>query len=79
LHVQIAVARHRILDEFAWPDRPADEVNAAFDNELRRLVNARVQTFLPLLVERAVRQLFAADSLPAPRTCGYRFDDAGSV
>ena len=69
MHVHLAVARDRILDEFAWPDRPADEVNAAFDNELRRLENARVWAFLPILVERAVREAFANDGLPAPRSC----------
>ncbi len=53
--VQIATARDRVLDAFAWPDRPADEVNAAFDLELKRFENAQIQSFLSILVERAVR------------------------
>lgn len=53
--VQIATARDRVLDDFAWPDRPADEVNAAFDVELKRFENARIQSFISILVERAVR------------------------
>jgi hypothetical protein len=61
---QIAAARDRVLDDFAWPDRPADEVNAAFDLELRRFENARIQSFVSILVERAVRAAFTDDGVP---------------
>lgn len=63
--VQIATARDRVLDDFAWPDRPADEVNAAFDLELKRFENAQIRSFVSVLVERAVRSAIA-DGVPHP-------------
>lgn len=71
MDVQIATARHRVLDDFAWPDRPADEVNAAFDLELKRFENAQIQSFVPILVERAVRAAITK-GVPAPRIAAPR-------
>jgi hypothetical protein len=58
------------LDDLAWPDRPADEVNAAFDAAIKRFESARVRSFVPILVERAARATFAEDGLPVPGTSG---------
>lgn len=66
MHAQLAAARHRVLDDLAWPDRPADQVNDSFDAAIRRLADAKVRTFLPILVERAVRAQYARDGAERP-------------
>ena len=69
MHVHVAAARARVLDDLAWPERPADEVNAVFDAALQRFVNARVWSFVPILVERAVREAYADSCGRAPHAC----------
>jgi hypothetical protein len=68
MHVQLASARSRVLDDLARPDRPADEVNDVFDAAIKRFESSRVQSFVPILVERAVRARFAEDGVPTPRS-----------
>lgn len=38
-----------------FPDRPAAEIDTAVSSQYRRFTDARIRDFIPVLVERAVR------------------------
>jgi hypothetical protein len=51
--------RARLRD--AYRDRcPIEQIDQAFDDAIRALDDARVQTFVPVLIERAVRERLTA-------------------
>lgn len=38
-----------------FPDRPAADIDTAVSSQFRRFTDARIRDFIPVLVERAVR------------------------
>ena len=56
LALQLALARKRLVAELASDDVSAAEVESAFERNERRFDNARVRSFVSILVERSVRE-----------------------
>lgn len=65
LATQLADARLRLRTELGTTDRPVDMVDAVFDKTVARMAEARVRSFVPILVERAVRKHFDQDAAVA--------------
>jgi hypothetical protein len=58
---QLQAARFRLMIELARGTTPAREVSTTFERVAQRFANARVRSFLPILVERAVRAEFGRE------------------
>ena len=58
---QLQAARFRLMIDLARGTIPAREVSNTFEQVSHRFVDARVRSFLPILVERAVRAEFGRD------------------
>jgi hypothetical protein len=52
---QLAAARSRLVADLAEGGAAADIVTDSFERNSRRFADARVRSFVPILVERAVR------------------------
>lgn len=58
---QLQAARFRLMIDLARGTTPAREVNRTFEQVSHRFADARVRSFVPILVERAVRAEFGRD------------------
>lgn len=58
---KLQAARFRLMIDLARADTPAREVFGTFERVSHRFADASVRSFLPILVERAVRAEFGRD------------------
>lgn len=58
---QLQAARFRLMIDLARGSTPAREVSRTFEQVSHRFADARVRSFLPILVERAVRAEFGRE------------------
>jgi hypothetical protein len=58
---QLEAVRARLIAEFSHGRTSDDTVNDMFERISNRFDNARVRTFVPILVERAVRAEFGRE------------------
>lgn len=68
LVAQLAAARARVLEDLVGRGMQVEDVSDAFDRAARRFAEARVRSFVPILVERAVRAQFGHESAVAAET-----------
>lgn len=58
---QLQAARFRLMIDLARGTTPAREVSRTFEQVSHRFTDARIRSFLPILVERAVRAEFGRE------------------
>lgn len=58
---QLQAARFRLMIDLARGTTPAREVSKTFERVSDRFADARVRSFVPILVERAVRAEFGRE------------------
>lgn len=58
---QLQAARFRLMIDLARGTTPAREVSQTFERVSHRFADARVRSYIPILVERAVRAEFGRE------------------
>lgn len=67
LAAQLADARTRLVTELQTADRRAEAIEEQFEHVVHRFADARVQSFVPILVERSVRAYFGQEGAVTAR------------
>jgi hypothetical protein len=65
LAAQLADARTRLVTELQTADRMPEAIEVQFEHAVHRFADARIQSFVPILVERSVRAHFGQEGAVA--------------